>query len=166
MRALCFDCSAELKALYDTTPGISDILPFLDIHIGDPDPVDLPELLVGYTGVLNGHTKMSSELLQVLPDLKVIVFLGTGVASYVDLDAAATCGIAVCGVAGYGNRTIAEHTLALILSGVRRVVQLDREVRSGTWRPDGGFELEGKTLGVIGLGSVGCAWNKGDRMEP
>ena len=156
MRALYFDCSAELKALYDTIPGISDILPFLDIHIGDPDPVDLPVLLAGYTGVLNGHTKMSAELLEVLPDLKVIVFLGTGVASYVDLDAAATCGIAVCGVAGYGNRTIAEHTLALILSGVRRVVQLDREVRSGTWRPDGGFELEGKTLGVIGLGGVGC----------
>ena len=39
---------------------------------------------------------------------------------------------------------------------MRRVVQLDREVRSGTWRPDGGFELEGKTLGVIGLGGVGC----------
>ena len=77
--------------------------------------------------MLNGHTKKASELLQVLPDLKVIVFLGTGVASYVDLDAAATCGIAVCGVAGYGNRTTVEHPLALILSGVRRVVQLDRE---------------------------------------
>ena len=42
MRVLYFDCSAELKALYDTTPGISDILPFLDIHIGDPDPADRP----------------------------------------------------------------------------------------------------------------------------
>ena len=65
-------------------------------------------------------------------------------------------GVAACGVAGYGNRTIAEHTLALILSGVRGVVLLDRELRPDTWQPDGGLELEGKTLGVIGLGGVGC----------
>ena len=155
MRALYFDCSAGMKALYDTAPGMAELLPSLDFHIGDPDPAALPDLLAGCTGVLNGHTKMPAGLLDRLPDLKVVVFLGTGVASYVDMEAAAARGIAAYGIAGYGNRTIAAHTLALMLSGVRRVARLDREMRAGTWRPDSGFELEGKTLGVVGLGGVG-----------
>lgn len=154
-RALYFDCSAGMKALYETADGMTEILPALELHIGDPERADLPALLAGCTGVLNGHTKMSADLLDALPDLKVIVFLGTGVASYVDMEAAAARGIAAYGIAGYGNRTIAEHTLALMLAGVRRVALLDREMRAGTWRPDSGFELEGKTLGVIGLGGVG-----------
>ena len=136
MRALYFDCSAGMKALYESAPGMADFLPSLNFHIGDPDPAALPDLLAGSTGVLNGHTKMSAELLDALPDLKVIVFLGTGVASYVDMEAAAARGIAAYGIAGYGNRTIAEHTLALMLAGVRRVARLDREMRAGTWRPD------------------------------
>lgn len=155
MRALYFDCSADLKALYDTADGMADILPSLEFRFGDPDPADLPDLLAGCAGVLNGHTQMSAEVLAACPDLKAIVFLGTGVASYVDMAAAAARGIAVHNVAGYGNRTIAEHALALMLAGVRRVARLDREMRSGTWRPDSGFELEGKTLGIVGLGGVG-----------
>ena len=154
-RTLYFDCSADMKALYESTEGMADILPSLELRLGDPDPSELPGLLSGYTGVLNGHTRMSAELLDACPDVKVVVFLGTGVASYVDMDAAAARGIAVHGIAGYGNRTIAEHSLALMLAGVRGVARLDREMRAGTWRPDSGFELEGKTLGIVGLGGVG-----------
>jgi D-3-phosphoglycerate dehydrogenase len=154
-RTLYFDCSADMKALYESTEGMADILPSLELRLGDPDPSELPGLLSGYTGVLNGHTRMSAELLDACPDVKVVVFLGTGVASYVDMEAAAARGIAVHGIAGYGNRTIAEHSLALMLAGVRGVARLDREMRAGTWRPDSGFELEGKTLGIVGLGGVG-----------
>ncbi len=154
-RALYFDCSPDLKSLYESTEGMADILPSLELRLGNPDPSELPGLLSGYTGVLNGHTKMSGDLLDACPDLRVVVFLGTGVASYVDMDAAAARGIAVHGIAGYGNRTIAEHALALMFAGVRGVARLDREMRAGTWRPESGFELEGKTLGIVGLGGVG-----------
>lgn len=155
MGALYFDCSAELEFLYRETEGLADILPQLELRIGEPSAEELPALLAGYRGVLNGHTKMSGELMAACPDLRVIVFLGTGVASYVDLDAAAAQGIAVHRVAGYGNRTIAEHALTLMLAGVRKLSGLDRGMRAGNWQPEGGFELEGKTLGIIGLGGVG-----------
>jgi D-3-phosphoglycerate dehydrogenase len=58
-------------------------------------------------------------------------------------------------VTGYGDRTIAEHTLALIFATVRRIAIMDRQIRSGTWRTDAMYELQGKTLGIIGLGGVG-----------
>lgn len=155
MRALYFDCNAELERLYKDTEGLADILPELELRVGEPTAEALPALLAGYQGVLNGHTKMSGDLMAACPDLRVIVFLGTGVASYVDMDAAAAQGIAVHKVAGYGNRTIAEHALALMLAGVRKLARLDRGMRAGNWQPEGGFELEGKTLGIIGLGGVG-----------
>ncbi len=154
-RVLYFDCSPDLATLINETEELVGILPELEFNIDQPRGSDLPSLLAGYSGVVNGHTKMSGALLNTCPDLKVIVFLGTGVASYVDMDAAAARGIAVHRVAGYGNRTIAEHALALMFDGVRGVARLDREMRAGIWRPDGGFELEGKTLGIIGLGGVG-----------
>ena len=130
-RALYFDCSANMKALYETTEGMPNIMPSLELHLGNPDPSAIPGLLAGCTGVLNGHTRMSGDLFDACPDVKAIVFLGTGVASYVDMDAAAARGIAVHGIAGYGNRTIAEHSLALMLAGVRGVARLDREMRAG-----------------------------------
>ena len=77
MRALYFDCSAELKALYDSADGMADILSSLEFRMGDPDPSELPDLLAGYAGVLNGHTRMTANVLAACPDLKVIVFLGT-----------------------------------------------------------------------------------------
>lgn len=154
-RALYFDCSPDLAALIKETAGLAEFLPLLDLNIDQPKASELPGLLAGYAGVVNGHTKMPASLIEACPDLKVIVFLGTGVASYVDMAAAAAQGIAVHRVAGYGNRTIAEHALSLIFAGVRGIARLDREMRAGTWRPDGGFELEGKTLGIIGLGGVG-----------
>lgn len=152
-RALYLDCSERGAAIY--TEKLSDIVPDLALHRGDPEPGEIPRLLAGYDGVLNGHTKLTAETLRACPDLKVVVFLGTGVASYVDMEAAEAQGIAVHRIAGYGDRTIAEHALALMLAGVRGIARLDREVRAGDWRPAGGFELAGKTLGVIGLGAVG-----------
>ena len=154
-RLLYFDCSADMQALYESAEGMADILPALELHVGDPAPRELPELLAGCVGALNGHTQMTADLFAACPDLRVVVFLGTGVASYVDMEAAAAHGVAVHRIAGYGNRTIAEHALSLMLAGVRRIARLDRGVRAGTWRPDSGFELEGKTLGVVGLGGVG-----------
>lgn len=152
-RALYLDCSERGAELY--TEKLADIVPDLELHRGDPKPEDIPKLLAGYDGVLNGHTKLTAEILRACPDLKVVVFLGTGIASYIDMDAAAAQGIAAHRIAGYGDRTIAEHTLALMLAGVRGIARLDREVRAGDWRPAGGFELAGKTLGIVGLGAVG-----------
>ena len=58
-------------------------------------------------------------------------------------------------IKGYGDTTVAEHTLALALAAAREVARMDREVRAGQWRQIAGVQLLGKTLGIIGMGGIG-----------
>ena len=154
MKAIYIDCSPDLRAIYDK--GLRPLFPDLLIYDGDPDADALAGLINGHSGVLNGHTYMSAELLAVCPELKVIVYLGTGASTYIDMAAAEELGITVRNVAGYGNRTIAEHAIGLMFAAARSIARMDRQMRGGAWQPRlGGLELEGKTLGIIGLGGVG-----------
>ena len=59
-------------------------------------------------------------------------------------------------IAGYGDRSIAEHAFALLMSAPRGLSQMHREMRSGTWSAFEGEELRGKTLGIVGTGAVGA----------
>ena len=90
------------------------------------------------------------------PQLKHIVFLGTGAASYMNVAELNGRGIKVHIIKGYGDTAVAEHTVALIWARARDVARMDREVRSGVWTPQEGVQLLGKTLGVIGLGGIGA----------
>jgi D-3-phosphoglycerate dehydrogenase len=76
---------------------------------------------------------------------------------YADLDAAKKRNITVTHVPGYATESVAEHTFTLLLAAVRKLPQADQHVRQGNfdWRPFGGTELYGKTLGIIGTGSIG-----------
>lgn len=153
MRSVFVDCSPFVRNLM--TPEIAAIAPDLHVHVGDPDPARLAELLGGAVAVVNGHTRMDATLLVAHPMLRSIVFLGSGPASYIDLAAAERLGIRVRAVLNYGDRTVAEHGFALILAAARRVAAMDHDLRSGVWQPLDGIELAGKTLGVVGLGGIG-----------
>jgi D-3-phosphoglycerate dehydrogenase len=61
-------------------------------------------------------------------------------------------------VPSYATEAVAEHTFTLLLAATRKLYSADRHVREGNfdWRPFGGVELLGKTLGIIGTGSIGC----------
>lgn len=78
--------------------------------------------------------------------------------NHVDLDAAATLGMGVVRVPAYSPYAVAEHTLALILTLNRRTHKAYNRVREGNFSLDGllGFDLHGKTAGLIGLGKIGC----------
>jgi D-3-phosphoglycerate dehydrogenase len=89
--------------------------------------------------------------------LKAIVFMGTGASSYVDMDAAERLGIRVRTISGYGDRTVAEHAVALMFAAARKVAEMDRALRGGIWETRDSVELAGKTLGVIGTGGIGRA---------
>ena len=89
------------------------------------------------------------------PELKHIVFLGTGAASYMNVDELKARGVNVHIIKGYGDTAVAEHSIALMVAAARDVARMDREVRAGTWTPQEGVQLLGKTLGVIGLGGIG-----------
>jgi D-3-phosphoglycerate dehydrogenase / 2-oxoglutarate reductase len=151
---LFLDCPPFLNELRRTLLG--DKVPDLEVHVGDPDPATRASLLEGRTIVMNDHTQFTADLLASCPELKSIVFLGTGAASYVDLDAADRLGIRVRNYKGYGDRSVAEHTLALIFAAARRIAAMDAEIRRGRLEPLDGFELLGKTLGVIGTGGIGA----------
>jgi phosphoglycerate dehydrogenase-like enzyme len=93
------------------------------------------------------------------PRLRVLARVGVGVDT-IDLDAATEAGVAVTTTPGINTNTVADHTLALILACVRRVVENDRSVRRGEWDRGGrliGTELSGSTVGIVGLGAIGRA---------
>ena len=138
------------------TPDLLATCPALEIRLGAAAKSALPTILRGRPIVVLGNTVLDAADLAALPDLRHIVFLGTGASSYVDLAAAASRGIAVHVVPGYGNRAVAEHALALILACARRVAAMDRAVRAGEFPSLGGVELAGATLGVVGTGPIGA----------
>ena len=92
------------------------------------------------------------------PEVALIARHGIGV-NNVDLEAATRCGVLVTRVAGVVEReAMAEHTLALLLSVLRRLNDADWAVRNGRWRDRASFigsELQGATAGVIGCGNIG-----------
>jgi phosphoglycerate dehydrogenase-like enzyme len=101
------------------------------------------------------RTPFDAERLDRLPDLRLLVTTGMGNAA-IDLDAAARNGVVVCGTGGRGRHTI-ELTWALILALVRSIPQEDARIRAGGWQHTIGTELDGATLGLVGLGRIGTA---------
>lgn len=90
------------------------------------------------------------------PALKLIATRSTGF-DHIDLAAAKAHGIAVATVPFYGENTVAEFAFALLLSLSRRIPEAEALVRTGAFSPTGlrGFDLAGKTLGVVGCGHIG-----------
>lgn len=102
------------------------------------------------------HTKFDKELLDKMPNLKFITTMSTGY-DHIDLAECKNRGIIVSNVPSYGENVVAEHTFALLLAIARRLPESIDRVKDGNFMPNGltGFELKGKTLGVIGVGSIG-----------
>jgi phosphoglycerate dehydrogenase-like enzyme len=121
-------------------------------------PKDDDELIarIGDATVVILGAYLTGPVLRRLPALELISFTGTGAATFVDLPAAAECGIAVANVARYGDAAVAEHALALALALAKGVVANDRAVRAGEWHVGQGVELAGKTAGIIGYGGIGA----------
>ena len=152
-KAVFIDCPIFLGELYNAE--LRAILPDLVMNIGDPPGGDTVAMLAGVQGAINDHTNMNKEILEACPGLKVIVFMGTGAASYIDVEAASNLGIRVRTIRDYGNRTVAEHAVALMFAAARRIAAMDRTIRSGVWDTLDAVELEQKTLGVVGVGGIG-----------
>ncbi len=150
-KVVYIDCSPLMRSLLD------EIGPLVGMRVfdGDPSSGELADLMADAAIVLNGHTMMDDALLARAPLLRSIVFLGTGASSYVDMTAIERRGIRIRTIRGYGDRTVAEHTFALLLAAARDVAAMDRNLRAGRWSVSEGIELRGRTLGLIGLGSVG-----------
>jgi phosphoglycerate dehydrogenase-like enzyme len=101
------------------------------------------------------RTPFPRSLVERLPNLKLLNTTGMRNASF-DLAALRDRGVVVCGTQGGGLDT-AELTWGLILGAARRIAEDHRSMREGLWQTRIGNRLEGKTLGVLGLGRLGTA---------
>ena len=106
--------------------------------------------------VVRSAVQVSQAVLAKAPKLRVIGRAGVGVDN-VDLDAATQAGVLVMNTPGGNAISVAEHTLALMLAMARHIPQANASTRAGKWEKKKfmGNELRGKTLGIIGLGSIG-----------
>ncbi len=102
------------------------------------------------------YSQLSAKVLKKLPHLKMIATRSTGY-DHIDLNYCRQHKIAVSNVPSYGENTVAEHAFGLILALSRHLLAANQRVRQGGFSPAGltGFDLRGKTLGVIGVGHIG-----------
>jgi D-lactate dehydrogenase len=102
------------------------------------------------------YSKLGRDVLDQLPSLRLIATRSTGF-DHIDLSHCSKRGITVCNVPTYGENTVAEHVFALLLAISHRLLDAVDKARRGPFSPEGleGFDLQGKTLGVIGTGSIG-----------
>lgn len=104
------------------------------------------------------YSSITKELLDKMPNLKMIVTRSTGF-DHIDLQACKAKNILVTNVPEYGSQTVAEHTFALLLALSRKIIPSVERTRRSDFTLDGlrGFDLYKKTLGVVGAGHIGQA---------
>ena len=124
----------------------------------DSKPETVQPLMKGVQGIiLRTGIKMTRELMSHADDLWVISRTGAGVDN-VDVQAATEMGILVTCVPGANTLTVVEHTLTLILTLMKQIPLMDREVRRDNFNirfKNLPRDLNGKTLGVVGIGRIG-----------
>src|SRR6266403_213624 len=106
--------------------------------------------------LVRSAVQVNAEVLAKAPKLRVIGRAGVGVDN-VDLDAATAAGVLVMNTPGGNAASVAEHAMAVMLSMARYITQANASTRAGKWEKKKflGSELRGKTLGIVGLGSIG-----------
>jgi phosphoglycerate dehydrogenase-like enzyme len=129
-----------------------EVVAFRD-HLTDVDA--LAERFAPFDVVmaLRERTAFRRPLLERLPRLKLLTTAGMGNAA-IDMDAATELGILVCGTSGASRATM-ELTWGLILALLRSIPREHQATRAGAWQETVGIGLDGKTLGLIGLGNIG-----------
>ncbi|CAN5122623.1 phosphoglycerate dehydrogenase [soil metagenome] len=130
------------------------------VDVADPikDQQQLAARLVGVDALLvRSATPVTAEALAQASNLKVIGRAGAGVDT-IDVEAATERGIAVMNAPDGNTLAAAEHAVSLLFALARHIPRADAGMKAGEWPKAGltGFELEGKRLGVIGLGRIGA----------
>ncbi len=136
---------AELRTHYDVTVAMQ------------PGPAELERLLQDTDAiVLRSGVRLPAAAIEGAPRLRVIARAGNGTEN-IDLDAARRTGVQVFNIPSVSSGAVAELALGVTLAITRKICQADREVRQNIWRKADlvGAELSGKTMGIVGLGSIG-----------
>lgn len=153
MHITCFDTDAHEREYLTTHLGSQGTLVCSSYSISVEEVKKYPETthLVVFI-----YSEISVQILDELPHLQAIFTMSTGF-DHIDIEACKERGITVHNVPTYGNVTVAEHTFALILSLSRNIYDSIKRTEGLNFNPEGlrGFDLAGKTLGIIGMGRIG-----------
>jgi D-3-phosphoglycerate dehydrogenase len=179
MRGLFIDAGTEMAGLFNKVRLPDD--PSVAVNLPDQiAPEALPDLLAGYDFILDDHTYLPTTMMARCPQLRHVIFLGTGARSYMNPEELAELGITVHIIKGYGDIAVAEHAIALMWAAARDLARMDRGVRAGSWPRSEGMQLTGKTIGLLGFGGIAAevariaggagmrvlAWNRTPRAAP
>ena len=115
---------------------------------------ELIPLLAGIDAVLAATDDYTRRVFERSPQLKIVARVGVG-HDAVDCAAAAEHGVWVTITPGTNDRSVADHTLALLLALARDLIQEAADTRAGRWKRAFGVELGGLTLGLVGFGRIG-----------
>ena len=177
MKTIFIDCNQQLGAVWQRVYSADD--PPITVNTVPFEKNELPGVVGDCDIAIDDHSYMPTDLVRQCRNLKHIVFLGTGAASYMSVPEIEALGVKVHTIKGYGDTAVAEQTIALMMAACRDLARMDRNIRAGTWAPLEGMQLLGKTLGVIGLGGIGAevariakgmglnvvAWNRTPRPD-
>ena len=115
---------------------------------------ELVEFIYGYDVMICGLEKIGEELLKACPSIKLIVKYGVGLDN-IDFDACNRYKVKVLFEKGINKKSVAELTVGFILSLNRNIYSTCIELKSNIWNKSGGSDLNGKTVGIIGVGNIG-----------
>lgn len=140
-------------------PVVKEILTgagFSVVQEAETQPMDLAKANPDAEAVIVRSEKVTPEVMDTLPSLKLVVRAGAGFDN-IDIRYARKRGVDVMNTPGANSNAVAEEVMALILAGLRKLVPADISTRAGRWEKKSfmGRELTGKTVGILGLGNIG-----------
>jgi D-3-phosphoglycerate dehydrogenase / 2-oxoglutarate reductase len=158
MKAKVVMTEPELRMLEAVLPDLSKRVNI--VTLVTPSEAGWKQVVTDAHVIVTCYTRITAKIITAAPHLLGIVKYGVGVDS-IDLKAANQAGIIVANCPIYGSETIAEHAFALMICLSRKIMQMDRSIRTAGWEhPTSsllGNDLVGKVLGIIGCGRVGRA---------
>ncbi|MAF83740.1 MAG: D-2-hydroxyacid dehydrogenase [Gammaproteobacteria bacterium] len=161
MRSVFLDTDTLGPDDIDLVP-LTDLLPALEFFPATPANL-VTERIAAADIVLANKVRMSGDIIKSATNLKLICLAATGTDN-IDLNMAAESGIVVSNIRNYCAPSVAQHVFTLILALTRRLNDYQKAIRGGSWKAGQQFclldypirELDGKTIGIIGFGSLGA----------
>jgi phosphoglycerate dehydrogenase-like enzyme len=145
----------DIHQAYERTAGVARLRERAEVGIFTA-PFGPPQALQGFDALIANRerTRFTRALFEQLPDLRILAQTGSH-AYHIDLEAARERGVVVAKASGGFSTGAGELTIGLAIALLRQIPAMDAAVKSGLWPTPMGQELNGKTLGIVGLGQVG-----------
>lgn len=155
MKAVFIDASESLGDVTERLRRDED-MPVSVNRNPDITPDEIPAVVGDADVIWVDHTSLPTDIASQCPNLRHVVFMGTGARSYMNPEELAEVGIQVHIIKGYGDTAVAECAFGLMWDAAKSFARMDRGVRAAGWPRTDGIELTGKTLGLIGFGGIGA----------